>query len=532
MTNDTQNSLTDFDMCLALAQKAINSQMRAAWESWIARSEFSNTGEMKDFALVKIFPLNSKGIPSQYGLEAEFAPLTVSLNVPNSKLGQVKVTLHLQSGTVTYYDEEAEEKGSHDFNNWSVSFLTDLDKKPCDLNMLEQIDPSLRGSVEDVIAKSGLPDSVFSIEYLFMKFTEVNLLLSDNKNIDIPNEVPPAARTKALTSLNELLQGKNGDFMLGTVVRRSKTNSEEAILPTFALTDFIFNVKGDDSVPEASTLSYLGMFSKRPLPANIDTARIALQDNWVRPEMLDGTQGLISGTMAISRERFVSQYLIARVREQLQKNPVRDSSNLKWTFSDATQQQDSSSDIIDRTWENGTKWNLDIAILPGSNTLNISGLISSYANMDGYTKKFLGIGGWHTEWMHIEGHQNFSAQLTFTGGGSGLTFDLEPHLSELKFTEMQVDNDSIEGGAKVLNAFEGASKACNFQGSTTSERLGNQQAELVEKLKNQLTTALSKIEMNLSQQSFIPPGGGVFTFQNPRFSDAGDLLFDVIYQAP
>lgn len=68
MANDTKNSLTDFDMCLALAQKAIDSQMTAAWESWIARSEFSENGEMKDFALVSIYDNEFK----TSGLEVEF----------------------------------------------------------------------------------------------------------------------------------------------------------------------------------------------------------------------------------------------------------------------------------------------------------------------------------------------------------------------------------------------------------------------------------------------------------------------------
>jgi hypothetical protein len=36
----------------------------------------------------------------------------------------------------------------------------------------------------------------------------------------------------------------------------------------------------------------------------------------------------------------------------------------------------------------------------------------------------------------------------------------------------------------------------------------------------------------MKEHKFIPPGGGVFTFQNPIFTQAGDLFFDVIYRAP
>jgi hypothetical protein len=572
---DTENALVDFDMCLALAQRAINSQMTAAWETWITRSEFSTTGEMKDFALVSIYDNEFQ----TSGLEVEFDPLSVSLSVPSGKLGQVKVTLHLKSGTVfsektdftraerRAIDDEVEdiiaeaiEKGilsakdkDNDavfdqymakykkenperfrtgtaIANWSISFLTDLDKKPCDLNLLAQIDPQAHEAASKCIQDSGLPDSVFSIEYLFMKFTQVDLLLSDNRDINIPADVSKATSERARSCLNTLLRGNNGEFMLGTVVRRSKTQSQGA-LPTFALTDFIFNVKSD-AVPEASTLSYLGMFSRRPLPSNIDSARLALQDNWVRPEMLDGTRGLISGTMAISRERFVDQYLMGRVAAKLQKSYVRDASKLKWTFSDVTQQRSDTRDIIDRKWDTGSSWNLEIAIVPGTSALRISGSISSHAYMDGYTLKLGALGGYHTEWIYAAGHKNLSSQLTLAGGGSGSTFDLEPNLAALTFTAMQVDRDEIKGGAVVLNAFEGVFKSCNFIGSTTAERLGNQQSGIVENLKTQLEAALKHIEIDLSNQSFIPPGAGVFTFQNPRFSAAGDLLFDVIYQAP
>jgi hypothetical protein len=566
---DTKNSLVDFDMCLALAQRAINSQMTAAWATWITRSEFSTTGEMKDFALVSVYDNDFQ----TSGLEVEFDPLSVSLSVPNGKLGQVQVTLYLKSGTVfsektdftrgerraidgevedmiaeaiakgllspkdkdsdavfdeytAKYKKENPEKFRNGvaIANWSVSFLTDLDKKPCDLNLLAQIDPQAHEAASKCIQDSGLPDSVFSIEYLFMKFTEVDLLLSDNKDINIPADVPKATSERARSCLNTLLQGGNGEFMMGTVVRRSKTHSEGA-LPTFALTDFIFSVKAD-AVPEASTLSYLGMFSRRALPPNLDTARIALQDNWVRPEMLDGTRGSISGTMAISKERFVNQYVIPLVANKLQVSPTRAASQMAWTFASASQQRSSTRDIIDRKWDRGANWSIDITISPGTSQLDVSGRISSYAHMDGYTLKLGALGGYHTEWIYIGGHRNFSSRLLLTGGGSGSTFDLEPKLGPLNFTAMQVDRDEIKGGAVVLNAFE------ELTGSTTAERLGNQQSSLVDNLKQQLEASLGQVQMDLSQQSFIPPGAGVFTFQNPRFSMAGDLLFDVIYQAP
>ena len=36
----------------------------------------------------------------------------------------------------------------------------------------------------------------------------------------------------------------------------------------------------------------------------------------------------------------------------------------------------------------------------------------------------------------------------------------------------------------------------------------------------------------MTQHAFIPPGGGVYALSTARFSAAGDVLLDVIYQAP
>ena len=63
-------------------------------------------------------------------------PLTVSLNVPNARLGQVKVTLSLPTGSVTYVDEEEGTLATYPVTNWSISFITDLDRNPVDLATL------------------------------------------------------------------------------------------------------------------------------------------------------------------------------------------------------------------------------------------------------------------------------------------------------------------------------------------------------------------------------------------------------------
>lgn len=528
MVNDTKNSLTDFDMCLALAQKSINSQMKAAWNIWLN----SKRVDQRVKNMVSIFPLTSKGKPSKYGLEANFEPLSINLYVPSSKLGQVQVTLHLKSGKVTYFDEEEEEKTSScEIKDWSVSFLTDLAKKPCDLETLEQINPEVRGSVEKVISESGLPEATFSIEYLFMKFTQVNLQLSDNKNINIPNDVPRAAKNQALNCLNDLLQGESGDFMMGTVVRRSKTTSKGS-LPTFALTDFIFNVKADE-VPEASTLSYLGMFSRRPLPSDIDTARIALQDNWVRPEMLDGTEGTIAGTMAISKSIFFDKYLLPKFTHEFKVQPQPE--GLGWKYElPSIERSASETDVVERCYSTKVDAWLKITIEPGTNKLQISGRIDAYANYDSYLPSILKSLG-REAWIHLAGHQDINATVLLTASGGTQDFKVNTEIPEQNyFSEVYIDKNETKGTAILTKdnrnifsrVFEG------IFGKTVNETIASLQKKQQTLIREVIDENLGRINMSLKNQSFIPPGGGVFTFQSLRFSDAGDLLFDVIYKAP
>src|SRR6185503_5454274 len=100
--------------------------------------------------------------------------------------------------------------------------------------------------------------------------------------------------------------------------------------PTFALTDFVFDVHAG-STPDVSTLSYLGEFSGRQLPADANAARIKLTDDWVRRGMIDGTSGLISGVLAIRKEIFLDGYLVPELQKSLGLAPS--ATGLKRVFS-------------------------------------------------------------------------------------------------------------------------------------------------------------------------------------------------------
>ncbi len=445
----------------------------------------------------------------------------MGLTVPDGKIGQVQVNLHLESGNVVYYDEASEGKAEYPIDNWGVSFITNLDRKPVDLGLLRQIDPAAHDIAQNVITSSGLPDSVFSIEYLFLKLTEVDLMLADHKNVRIPTDVPSSA-----------------------VVRR---NLRQAT-PTFALTDFVFDVHANWSVASASTLSYLGQFAGRGLPPDTSAARLKLADAWVRPEQLDGTEANVSGIMAIGKGVFLEQYLIPMVKAALRDfrfpspfegigyghidgysgpEPKRD--HLTWTFADSVKGGDTQDDLVGgrREYTVDQGYELALAVQPSSNQVSITGRLWTNAHFDGY----IPLREAPDEWVHIHGHQDISGALKLVDNGVVTDFNLEAHL-DYTVGEPVLDKTEYSDWAKVAAAIDSGFKAMGISVTSPSALIVQAQKEVGQKLKSVLQESLARLDADLKQHTFIPPGGGVFTFQHPRFSNAGDLFFEVIYRAP
>jgi hypothetical protein len=520
---DTSNALTDFDLCVALAEIAVNSQMSAAWRAWKKRADLSDT--------ISLFKTMKKGelVDAKTGLTATIAPLEVGLNVPDGKLGQVRVTLRLTSGSVTYVDEEAGDLAEAPIEDWTVSFVTDLDRKPVDRAALAAVDPDAARTVADVVGASGLPDDVFSIEYLFLRLTNVNLMLAGNKEINIPPEVPSAARDRALSALNLLLNGALGEYPLGTVVRR---NARQAT-PTFALTDFLMHVRAHPTAPQASTLAYLGMFSQRPLPADTNAARLALRDAWVSPGRVDGTEALVSGVMAISRSALLDRYLIPQFAAALGRQPTS-AGPLSWTFEDSQRQEQEQSDVLRHHIGKTDGWRLTLAVDVGANTLTLSGRVDSSTHYNGYA--LVDLAFWDSDptivqSIHATGHEVLHGTVTFTGSGTEADFRLEPDL-QYEFGELVVD-DQHQGGMTVVNeALAGVLAQVGIIGSTPAQMLQSGMRATVGSLEANLRSALDSLDVDLSQHAFVPPGGGVYALSNPRFSTAGDMLLDVVYKAP
>ena len=123
---------------------------------------------------------------------------------------------------------------------------------------------------------------------------------------------------------------------------------------------------------------------------------------------------------------------------------------------------------------------------------------------------------------------------TFSGSDIGVEFSL-PAALRYSFGDISLATDDIGGFAKIEDALGILDwKVWQHDGREKSikEVISDIVSGLVNMIKSALDNALSRVSVALQQTAFIPPGGGVFTFQNPRFSNAGDLVLEVLYRQP
>ncbi|NEO67984.1 MAG: hypothetical protein F6K52_00210 [Moorea sp. SIO3H5] len=575
MTNDTRNSLTDFDMCLALTQQAINSQMEVAWDIWIANSDFFDKFtrmEKKKFASLYIPDTESEGS----GMKFELDPIKLNLNVTGTKLAQVEVTLPIKSITV-YEEKDLTRKERRDmekavencmrekqenlddedvFNKYAqqykkdnrdqyfnefyltpftISFLSTIDqKKPSSESLkkmsFEDLDAvkKYKGEVNKA-SKYEFPDSVFSIEYLCMKFTDVDLV--SNVSNDIPQDIPDKHSLKIRDSISKLFNKNKTDFVFGKVV----FCQTQEYVPTFGLTDFSFHVKGNDDYKKASTLSYLGVFGEQELPKKkkLDEARNKLADNWIDSKKITGVDSSVSGLMAISKFVFFEKHILPGCTKELKVQPIKEEKGWKYElipYEDCK----SRNDIVNAKYLiKVTAW-LKIKPKPQTNEIEIEGKIETTANYDSWVIGLKSLG--RESWIRLAGFQTFNATIRLKDSGGTEKFQINTETSkDIKFSEVTVEKEEVQGLAKLTkNKDSFASEAFKIlmAQKTANETIADLQKKNREMMKTAIKNNLKTIDMSLAEKSFIPPGRGVFTFQTPSFSYAGDLLFDVIYKTP
>jgi hypothetical protein len=511
----TKNALTEFDLCVAVSQVAIDSQMTSAWNTWKRRTKTDKT-----ITLYKRIR-NGQLVDSTMGLSAVIAPLQVSLAVEDSKLSQVKVTLSLTSGLVKYFDEDIEGTAEHTFKDWRISFLTDLERNPVSLEDLKALDPEAHATATDIVKSSGLPEAVFSIEYLFLKLTRVDLMLSDNKNIDIPADTPSEARTKALEMLNLLFQGKMGTYLLGTVVRRNRTQAT----PTFALTDFVFNTRANWDDGKASTLEYLGMLGGRSMPADPDAARLNLKDIWVQPERINGRVASVAGAMVLSKAIVLEKFILPELTKAFGYEPQVTEEG--WRYFVGVNRRE-PQEVFGGRQEHTLVTTSTLVVKPevGTNRILLEGGVGVKVLYDGFN--FVDPNN-PIEWLYVEGQQTLNGAIALTGSGIGASFQLELALTH-SFQDYEETKHEV---SPLMTFYDGISTIAKiWGGQTIQEVMTFETVAYTTAMKEKLDSALSGLALDMQQHAFIPPGGGVFTMKEPRFTPAHDLMLDLLYIAP
>jgi hypothetical protein len=526
MNSDSHNSLVQFDLCMCLSENAINTQMETAWASWKARKKW--TDKISLF-LTKTDKKTGQKTVSKEGIKATVAPLHISLNVPDGKFGQVLVTLTLEDGTAFYRGDDGIEKET--IEDWSFTFIADLDKKPVDVDALKKIDPNAFQEVNEVIdsakaSTKGLSDTVFSIEYLFMKFTNVDTMLIDNRSSSIPKDANEDAVIVAKRAIGDLLKGEMDDhFILGTVVRRTDRSSA----PTFALTDFIFHVH---THPSVSTLDYLGMLSDNPLPNDINAARALITAPWVQSELMNGEGKLLNGAMIISKKSYFDFYLIPYIMNVLGADNIS-YENLRYKFSDSKRNAGTQDQgLYDLNHDNETKWEVNMEIIPGTNQIRIEGFIDTKMYLD-MTSLSQNIGH-----LHLRGYNHLSGSITIKGD-TPMNEQRQPEPekfsiqldADINFKGVEMREDSVSGLIEFSETFESVLKTLNIIGETNVERVRKNQAIMVKLISDTLESRLKSLKVAMNNHAFIPPGGGVFSYQNPHFSSTGNLYIDAIYHS-
>ena len=103
--------------------------------------------------------------------------------------------------------------------------------------------------------------------------------------------------------------------------------------------------------------------------------------------------------------------------------------------------------------------------------------------------------------------------------------------ADINFKGVEMREDNVSGLIEFSETFESVLKTLNIIGETNVERIKKDQANLIRLISNTLESKLNSLKVEMNNHAFIPPGGGVFSYQNPHFSSTGNLYIDAIYHS-
>jgi len=363
MSNDTKNALTNFDLCLAIAQNALQSQIYRAWKVWKLKNKFTDKISEK----------------TAYGsLEATWdTDYPVDISIEPGELGLLNLSFTIKNVSGAYGSNQTP-YGS--INSLSCFVDSGLLCNPVDLDWLAENDNDAHATVHDHIQGAGLNPDAFSIEYLTLHLKGLAGMVG-HRVVDYGVPIAPEIEAAVAEGMNQLLFGGGDDkktkFPFGTVVRRKSNGGN---LPTFALTDFILNTTFN---ADPQSFNYLGMLAGRPLPmtqeAVYNGASDGLPNTWIDPATITGETGLVNGVIAIRKEVFLDNYLMPVFSQAMGESPESVGLTRRFDLRSVFGGFGSRDAQIQGCEFQG---DLTITIQPSSNTLQITGGIVRYTFRD------------------------------------------------------------------------------------------------------------------------------------------------------
>jgi hypothetical protein len=274
------------------------------------------------------------------------------------------------------------------------------------------------------------------------------------------------------------------------------------------------------------------MLSNRPLPTDINVARAVITSPWMQPELISGERSLLNGAMIISKVSYLDFYLIPMIQKTLGADNLA-YENLKYTFSDKKSSKGKfDATIYDVHYDNETSWEVSLKILPGTNTIEVEGFINTKLYVDLVT---LSNDVGH---LHIKGYNHLSGKIMLRGD-TPMNENRQPEPekfsiqidADINFKGAEIKEDDVAGLLALSNTLESIFKAIGIVGETSAEKIKKSQAETVKLISDTLESRLRNLKIDMNNHAFIPPGGGVFSYQNPHFSNTGNLYIDAIYHS-
>lgn len=332
-------TLTGYDMVLALSETTINKQFKKLHEqnviqkNWklLAGNVFRQSARRKPFfvpgtdakyltrlrrwiALQKQFTeaqdfsllgtLRNEGNNFDFGWSVQLNSPTI--HIENRNTQYVILNLKFRNGTFYYLADPQEKVSSHNMAGSVYSFRVPIGKLKIDKKAMVL---NARAEMDTVIRDSGLRDSDFTIESLFLNFRNAKINEFDLTRSKFPEAIADQLSAAVNNYFNFILPATDNPFVLGYGVSRKKVSSREKAMfqPTSVAYSTTYSSRQSTSRPvpgQFSAFNFLMMANNAKAPTG-QTAGV-LAHSLIESGKAQRTP--VSGVFAIEHKLF-SEYL-------------------------------------------------------------------------------------------------------------------------------------------------------------------------------------------------------------------------------